>query len=504
MGKKIKKEKLGRRVTRAGFWVFFLRIMEKVFGIVRLIIIARFISPNNFGLMGIALLTMSTLNTFSQTGFQQALIQKKGRIKKYLDSTWTFLIFRGIILFLILYFLAPYAATFFAAPEARLIIRVIALATLFSGFNNVGIIFFQKKLEFNKHFFYKLSGTLADFVVAVALAIILKNVWALVFGLLAGNFVRLIASYLLHPYRPKISFDFKNIAPLFHFGKWILGSSILIFLITQGDDIFLGKMLGVTALGFYQMAYKISNMPATEYSHLIATVMLPAYSKIQNNLLKLKEAYLQVLQLTTFLAVPIAGGIFVLAPEFVRIFLSGKWMPIVPVMQVLAIYGLLRAIGATTGVVFVSQGKPELRTKIQFVALIILAILIYPLTQRFGMVGTAMAVLIYVLITNPYAVYLVLRIIMVDKFDYDRLSKIITFPLIGTLIMMAVVFVLKKNIDLLGIHLNLSILYFVLIMMIGIITYLALAYLFDRFSNYKIWHLAREQLKSLFGKKEEI
>ena len=101
---------LSQRVVRGGIWVFTLRITQQVFSLIRIVILARILSPQDFGLMGIALLTMATLETFSQTGFQQALIQKKENVESYLNSAWTVLILRGFILFGILYIIAPYAA----------------------------------------------------------------------------------------------------------------------------------------------------------------------------------------------------------------------------------------------------------------------------------------------------------------------------------------------------------------------------------------------------------
>ena len=150
-------QNLSQKVVRGGFWVFSLRITERAFSLIRLIILARILSPNDFGLMGIALLTMATLQTFSQTGFQQALIQKKKDIKPYLDSAWTVLILRGFVLFAILLFIAPYAAIFFKAPQAKPIIQVIGFSVLLQAFTNIGVVYFQKELEFNKQFLYQLK-----------------------------------------------------------------------------------------------------------------------------------------------------------------------------------------------------------------------------------------------------------------------------------------------------------------------------------------------------------
>lgn len=387
-------ENLSESVVRSGFWVFLLRIVQQLFNLIRLVILARILAPHDFGLMGIALLTMATLETFSQTGFQSALIQKKDNIESYLNAAWTVLVLRGFFLFTILYLVAPYAAILFNAPEAKPIIQVLSLSFLLQSFANIGVIYFQKELEFNKQFIHQLSGTLADFVVAISAVLILRNVWALVFGLLAGNVARCFVSYLVHPYRPHLSSDLWKAKKLFGFGRWILGSSILIFLLTQGDDIFVGKLLGVAALGFYQMAYRISNMPATEITHVISQVTFPAYSKLQDDIPKLREAYLKVLQLTAFLSFPIAGLIFILAPDFTKIFLGSKWMPMVPVMQLLCIFGITRMINATTGPVFQGIGKANISTFGSVFQLIIFTAIIYPLTSRWGILGTSLAVII--------------------------------------------------------------------------------------------------------------
>ena len=265
------------------------------------------LAPSDFGLLGVALLTLSTIEIFSQTGFRSALIQKKENIESYLDTAWTVSAMRGVILFLILYLSSPIISKFFNSPQAMSVIKVISISILFSGFKNIGILFFQKELEFKKQFIYEFSATIGDLIVAISLAFILRNVWALVWGVLAANFVRFVMSYVLSPYRPKFRIQKEKFKDLFGFSKWVLGSGILVFLTTQGDDIFVGKMLGVTTLGFYQMAYLLSNLPATEITHVISRVTFPAYSKLQEDLSKIKEAYLKVLQVIAFFSFPLTA-----------------------------------------------------------------------------------------------------------------------------------------------------------------------------------------------------
>lgn len=485
-------DNLSQRAVKSGVWVFSLRVVQELFSLTRLMILARVLAPADFGLMGIALLSMATLETFSQTGFHQALIQKKHDIKPYLDSAWTFLILRGVILFATLYLIAPYTATFFDAPEAKPIIQIIGLSVIFQAFTNIGIIHFQKELEFNKQFIYQLSGLLTDFVVSIAAVLILKNVYAIVFGLLAGNAAMLITSYMIHPYRPHLNFDISKAKELFGYGKWFLGSSVLIFLLTQGDDIFVGKFLGITALGFYQMAYRISNLPATEITHVISQVTFPIYSKIQDDIPKLREVYLSVLQLTAFISLPFAALIVLLAPDFTIIFLGERWMPMVPVIMVLCIFGVTRSIGATMGPILFSVGKPKIQMKVSSIQLIAMAIIIYPLTMRWGILGASLGVVIPNIMVLILISAEVRNIIKVTNKDF--VMSIIT-PVIAVSAMFCTMFL--KQVLLPSVS---SIHNFFIGLVLYVCTYIIIIYLLDRGKGYIIWHEIQEIVNNLGGK----
>jgi O-antigen/teichoic acid export membrane protein len=489
MNETISKERLSQLVVKGGFWVFTLRITQQIFYLIRLIVLARLLAPHDFGLLGIAVLTMAALETFSQTGFQAALIQKRDNIEAYLNSVWTVLIIRGVVLFTILYFIAPLAADFFGAPEAKRIIQVIGISILLQAFTNIGVIYFKKELEFKKQFAYQLSGTLVDFIVAVSAALLLRSVWALIFGLLAGRAVRCIVSYIIHPYRPHLSLDLDKVKELFGFGKWILGSSTLVFLITQGDDVLVGKILGVTMLGFYQMAYRISNTPATEIAHVISQVTFPAYSKLQDNIPKLREAYLKVLQVTAFLSSLIAGLIFVLSPDFTSIFLGEKWMPMVPAIQILVFAGLVRSLAAVAGYIFYAVGKPRIDTTLQIVRLFVLVALIYPFTIKWGILGTSIVVFLSIFISN---IGFSLMVIKITECGAKNFTKTILFPLVNGLITSLLVIRLKTM-------MGTGILELITFICLGILIYLIMTYLSDKFFNHKMHSLIKESFQSLRG-----
>lgn len=432
---------LGIRVARSGVWMFSMRFVHQVFYFGRLILLARLLTPSDFGLMGIALFTMMILETFSQTGFQSALIQKKKNIEDYLDTAWTVLVIRGMVLFSIIILIAPLVSKFFETQAAVRVIQTIGLAILIQSFTNIGVVYFQKELEFNKQFIYLTVGTVTDFVVAITAAILMRSVWALLFGLLAGKFAQLIVSYIIHPYKPKISLDFDKARDLFRFGKWVLGSSILLFLITQGDDLLVGKILGVTLLGFYQMAYRISNTPATEVTHIISTVVYPAYSKLQESPNKLREAYFRVLKVVSFLTFPLTAAIFVLSSDFVILFMGEKWTPMIPAVQILAFAGLFRSIAAISGPLFLSLGKPKIDTKMQSIRLFLIAVFIYPFIRNWGMEGASWVIVGSIFITLLIILKITNRLLIIPS--GSGILGLIGIPLLNSIIAGLAVFIIK-------------------------------------------------------------
>lgn len=471
-------QSLYTKVVKGGFWVFSQRLIHQLLYLGRLVILARLLAPHDFGLLGIALVTMAILNTFSTTGFMQALIQKKEKTEDYLDSVWTVLILRGFILFIILYFISPYAANFFNEPEAKLIIQVVGLSMLLGAFTNVGVIYFQKELEFKKQFIFQLSGTGMDFLVAVTSAFILRNAWALVLGFLVGNAVRLVLSYFIHPYRPHLCLDFDKIKELFNYGKWILGAVIITFFVVQGDDIFLSKVLGVTALGFYQIAFKLGNMPATEIAGVIRNVAFPAYSKLQSSLPQIKEAYLRVMTFASIIFVPLTGGIIVLAPQAIKIFLGEQWLPVVIPLQILAVSGMVRCFMGFSGPLFLAIGKPKINFKLNLIRLIVMVMTIYPLTFVWKISGTSLSVLLSIVTASFVCFWVTIKELNIKVRYY---LFILIPPIIATLTMCVTI---SCFLNLLVLVDN-ELLNFVISVLAGLIVYLFGMFLNEKLLNHK-------------------
>jgi len=221
-------------------------------------------------------------------------------------------------------------------------------------------------------------------------------------------------------------------AELIDSGKWIFGSSVLSFLYRDGDDIFVGRFLGSGSLGLYQVAYRLSNAPATEIAHTISRVSMPAYSKIQDDEAALQEGFHRVLQFSSLASVPMGVGIAVIAPVFVPTFLGDGWGAMVAPMQVLAPFGVLRSVRTCASPLFRALGQPDYTAKIHAIRLVLMIVTIYPLTQAFGLVGTALSVLVTSAVGVPIATLLVLRLI---GDDLRSLVEVVAVPVAGSLLM---------------------------------------------------------------------
>ncbi|RKY08911.1 MAG: hypothetical protein DRP66_03475 [Planctomycetota bacterium] len=225
----------------------------------------------------------------------------------------------------------------------------------------------------------------------------------------------------------------------------MFGISILRFFCVHGDDAFLGKMLGATALGFYQQAFRIGHMVTTEIGGRVAVVAFPAYSKLQDNVAKLRSGYFKAVCVTTLIVFPAAGGLIALAPEITRIAFGAKWLPMVPAMQILCLLGPLKCM--QRGPVFMAMGRPDIITKISAMRLVLMVVSIYPLTVKWGMAGTSFCVLGMGLIMQPVAFYELQKLIDAKVRDVLR---ILSYPLAATLLMMLCLYLVKNAMNSVG------------------------------------------------------
>ena len=383
-----------RRVAHAGIWSLALQFAEQLCVFGRVFVVAIFLSPRDFGLYNMAILASTALDVLSRVGFEQALIQQKENITPYLEVAWTVRVIRGLLLALVIFTTAPWVSAFFKEPDSLFFIRAFSLSYVFQGLTNIGVITFQKNLEFHKEFAYRFSGSFVDMVVTVTTAYWFRNVWALIFGYLAADLMRLLVSYWIHPFRPRFRLNWIKVKEMFSYGIWVLLFGVAVFVGENGAGVVIGKIIGATALGYFQFANRITGLAVKQLGFSIHRVAFPAYASLQGSTDSMREAYRKIAGLSAILMMPASAGIFCMGHDFARIFLGDKWMPIVPVLLLLAASSLIGSIVWTGRPAFMGRGRPETVFYMQLALSTTLFALIYPLASRWGIVGAAAAMLL--------------------------------------------------------------------------------------------------------------
>jgi len=383
--------------------------------LLKTIILARILSPSQFGVYGIAVLVLGLLEILTETGINIVLIQEEGKTDEYISTAWVVSIIRGILISIVILIIAPFMASFFNSANALNLIRFAALIPLVRGFINPSVVKFQKELAFNKEFWFRSFIFLVDTSFAIALGILTKSEYALIWGMFVAAIFEVVISFFAAKPRPSLEFDSTKVKKVIGRGKWITFAGTFEYLFQHIDDIAVGKILGTGPLGLYQQAYRVSTLPISEVGEVFNKVTFPTYSKISEDRHRLRKAFLKVTAVILLFVIPFGLLLFFFAKEVVLILLGEKWLGAVGALKVLAIFGILKSISNSAYSLFLSVRKQEIVTLITLVGILAMIIPLIPLVNRFGIVGAGYATIIGAAAGLPVVFYYLAKVFKNEK-----------------------------------------------------------------------------------------
>jgi O-antigen/teichoic acid export membrane protein len=396
--------------VRGVTWVGAYRASSRLIAFAKTAILARILVPAQFGIFGIAGLALTLLETLTQTGINIFLVQEEDDVDSYIDTAWVVSITRGILIALTIIILTPFIASFFRVPEARNILFLTSLVPFLRGFINPSIVKFQKDLEFDKEFRFKLPIYVTESVVAIVLALLTHDASSFIWGMIAGVIIEILLSFIVVRPVPKFSFEAIKIKRVVSQGKWVTAFGAFDYLFQNLDDFTVGRFLGKSSLGVYQVAYKISSLPITEVADVFSRVTFPVFRKISNDKERLKKAFIKTTLGISALVIPFGAVIFLFSEQIVLILLGNNWVAAIPVLKVLSLYGIIRGIFYPMMAVFLALQKQQYITVVTLVGILGLGLSIIPLVNRFGIVGAGISTLVGSLATAPVIIYYLLKI----------------------------------------------------------------------------------------------
>jgi O-antigen/teichoic acid export membrane protein len=382
---------LKTKTIRGVFWVSLSNILLKVLNFIISIILARLLEPSDFGLVAMGLIIVNFFEIFRDLGIGASLIYRKDNMDKAANTAFFIFPIVAIAFYAVSYLIAPLASDFFREENVEILIKVLSLTFVIWSFGNLPRTLLTKDLEFKKLVIPQILPKLGYGTVAIGMAFYSFGVWSLVGGRLVLEVLSVITIWHAIDWRPSYKFNKKAALELISYGKHVMSANVIVFFISVIDVMFIGRLLGSESLGYYSIAFGIAGLLTAQVSDLMGQVMFPAYSKIQGDKNALKKAYLKTLKYLSIIAIPATFGIAVIAWDFVKVVYGDKWLPAVAALQVLCFYGLNRALLGTTEQLYLAAGKPEIRTKLNLLQLILMSILMYPLTIHYGILGTGIA-----------------------------------------------------------------------------------------------------------------
>jgi O-antigen/teichoic acid export membrane protein len=417
---------LSTRTLQAVIWLYGLRFVTRGISLARNIVLARLLTPGDFGLLGIAVLTAGFLEVFTRSGLEHSVIQRSQVSRHELNALWTFDALRGVLLSALMFLVAPAIGAVLGSPESVPVIRVMSIIPATWFLRHIDFIIFQKELEFRKIFYIEAAAETLNVIVGISLAFAYRNVWALVISMIAGRVAIVIGSYVVSTARPRLVWDWAVVKDHFNYGRQILVTGISQYTYNNGDDWFVGRVLGVSALGLYRWAYTLGNLVTTELTLVLARVLFPAFSKLKDDTTRLRNGFVRTQKALILVVAPTTVFLVFFAEPFIGVVLGDKWLPMVPAFQVLAVWGGMRAPREVCGDVFRAVGRPAVVAYITFVKLMLMAVLLWP-ARQYGIAGIASIVLITSALEFPVLMWLTARYLKMRtvSFYYPLLLPVI-------------------------------------------------------------------------------
>lgn len=410
--------------------MILMRLADRSIGIVSLAILARLLLPEDFGLLALAVSFIALVDMFGQFGVDVALIQNQHAARRHYDSAWTLNLVTALAVSLVLASLAMSAAAFFAEPRVEGIIYWLAVANVIAACTNIGVVDFRKQLEFRREFAYLFSVRVLSTVATLLFALQWREYWALVAGSLVQALIRVGLSYWLSPYRPRLSTAGLN--EIFHFSRWMLLQNVLQGLNDRASALAIGRISGADALAQYNVAYEVSNLATSELAAPIRRAMLPGFARMAGDLRTLQDAFIRTVGVIVLIGLPIPVGIALTAPRIVDVLLGPNWSAAVPLMQVLALYGVLRAFSTSSHVVYLAVGKPRITAMLSAVRLLVLVPALAWMTLRNGAFGAAWATVFVAALLWALDLAILFRVL---RFDPGALFGAVWRPFVAALVM---------------------------------------------------------------------
>lgn len=349
------------------FWKFNEQISSQLVSFIVSIVLARILTPKEYGIISLVNVFVIIMEVFVTTGFSSALIQKKEATRVDFSTLFYCSFIFSIILYGIIYMSAGLIADFYNNQSLIPVVRVLSLRLPISAFNSIQMAYVSRHMAFRKIFFSTTVATIASGILGIILAYVRWGVWALVFQSLVSLFLQTIVLFLEIPWRPYLEFSFTEAKKLLNYGWKVFASSLLGTFFLQLRSLIIGRFYNAADLAYYNRGSRFPELISNNVDGTITSVLFPVLSEYSDNIVELKKMTRRSMRMSSFIIFPLMFGLAVISRPLTLILLTSKWLPSVPFMQALAIAFTFSTISNANMQALKASGRSDVLLELEIV-----------------------------------------------------------------------------------------------------------------------------------------
>lgn len=351
-------DRISKSNVLSGFiWSFGERILAQVVSLVVGVVLARILSPDDYGVISIVMVFITICNIFVTSGFGTAIVRQEKASSIDFDTAFILSFTLSVLLYLVIFLVSPFIADFYKMPVLKPVMRVFGIRIIISAINNIQQAYIQRQMKFKKFFIATLFGTVISCFVGIVMAYSGFGVWALVAQYMTNTTIDTIALLIVGGWRPHLRFSRSSAKSIFSFGWKMLCSQLVYTLSNDIRSLIIGKVFGSSDLAYYEQGKKYPAVIVDNIDVAIAKVMLPTFARSQSDIYQLKELLRKSIRIGIFIVAPLMCGFAAVSNSFVRLILTDKWLPAVPFIQIACIAYLTRPLEELCHRVTLAIGK---------------------------------------------------------------------------------------------------------------------------------------------------
>lgn len=428
-----------RKVTGGMFWTFAERFFAQGVTAVVAIVLARLLTPDDYGIISIVMVFISIADVFATSGIGSALVQKKEISPIDYDSAFHLNMMISIVIYAVVFWVAPFVGAFYNMDILMPVIRVMGIRIPIAAANSIQQAYVRREMKFRFFFFATLGGTVISGIVGIAFALLEAGVWALVAQYLTNVIIDTAVLFLLNGWRPSLRFSCDSAKNTLSFGWKILVAELIGSFGNRLKILVSGRAFSAADIAYYEQGNRYPSLLTTNVNAAINQVMFPVFSRSQENPEQMQQMLRKTVQIGLFFLNPILIGFAATSDSFVRVFLTEKWIECVPYVKIFCLYFLTRPLESATTQALQAIGRADLGLYkiivVNISTFICLFVSIFYFHSIFVLACTSLFTMAVSMIINMYFVHKILNYRILDQF-YDLMLSILPAAMMGGIVIL--------------------------------------------------------------------